>query len=166
MKAEDAKDLGDDEVLYSIRGKAPEGYYHAGTERHASKGSGYEDHQIFKKLPTQAAPEPEETPEAPIEEVAEEVPEFVPESKNMSDAKSRAKAGQDSQGQTDLGIYNEGPTSGNIYSERSRSQPKNYDFSAKTFQDNSPCKIETLVSLLVMERRIITATTMVVTYSI
>ena len=134
LSDEEVSKLDDDAVLYSIRGEAPEGWYNAGTRKHASKGAGYEDHQIFKKLPTQAAPEPEKTPEAPIEEIAEEVPEFVPESQKMSDAKSRAKAWQDSQGQTDPGVYNEGSTSGNIYSERSRSRSKNYDFSAKTFQ--------------------------------
>ena len=52
----DLKNMDDVDTLYSIRGEAPEGWYNAGTKKHASKGSGYEDHQIFKKLPTPEAP--------------------------------------------------------------------------------------------------------------
>ena len=64
VKEEDVKDLDEDAVLYSIRGEAPEGWYNAGTRKHASKGSGYQDHQIFKRLPTNA---PTNTDE-PVEE--------------------------------------------------------------------------------------------------
>ena len=51
----DVNDLEEGTVLYSIRGEAPEGWYNAGTKKHASKGSGYQDHQIFKKLPENKA---------------------------------------------------------------------------------------------------------------
>ena len=59
IKEEDVKDLDPDQELYSIRGAAPEGYYNAGTKKMYGKGAGYEDHQIFKKLPTQEAPKEE-----------------------------------------------------------------------------------------------------------
>ena len=86
--------LDDDEVLYSIRGEAPEGYYNAGTKKHYSKGAGYEDHQIFKKLPTPEAPkEKEAVVEKPIPDKVAPEPEKEPEIKTSSeyaDAKARA----------------------------------------------------------------------------
>lgn len=67
VKESDLKNMDDVDTLYSIRGEAPEGWYNAGTRKHASKGSGYEDHQIFKKLPEakkaeETKPSADETP--------------------------------------------------------------------------------------------------------
>ena len=89
------KDLDDDAVLYSPRGAAPEGWYNAGTEKHASKGSGYVDHQIFKKLPTNEAPPAEDKPvkdkpEKQTPKPKKEKP--VAPSQEVTDAKSRAAA--------------------------------------------------------------------------
>lgn len=50
---DDLKGLDSDQEIYSISGKAPEGYYSAGM---ISGGAGYEDHQVFKKLPEYQAP--------------------------------------------------------------------------------------------------------------
>ena len=47
------------EKIYSIRGEAPEGYYMAGME---DGGAGYQDHQVFKKLPEAKAPETNNEP--------------------------------------------------------------------------------------------------------
>lgn len=97
VREEDVKDLNDDAVLYSIRGEAPEGWYNAGTREHASKGSGYQDHQIFKKLPTNA---PTNTDE-PVEEKKtntdkiKDIPKTqasVPPSQEVTDAKKRVAA--------------------------------------------------------------------------
>lgn len=93
----EVKDLDDDAVLYSIRGAAPEGWYNAGTKKHATKGSGYEDHQIFKKLPTNSPVEKNE----PIEEkkadknkdkVKPKTQDAVAPSQEVTDAKNRAAA--------------------------------------------------------------------------
>lgn len=56
---DDLKDLDPDQEIYSISGKAPEGYYSAGM---ISGGAGYEDHQVFKKLPETQAPENKNEP--------------------------------------------------------------------------------------------------------
>ena len=56
------KDLDPGQEIYSISGKAPDGYYSAGM---VDGGAGYEDHQVFKKLPEAKAPE---TNNEPVEE--------------------------------------------------------------------------------------------------
>ena len=82
--------LDDDEVLY-IRGEAPEGYYN--WFQKALFKRGYEDHQIFKKLPTPEAPKEEAAVEEPIADKVVPEPEKEPEIKTSSeyaDAKARA----------------------------------------------------------------------------
>ncbi len=53
------KDLEPDQEIYSISGKAPDGYYSAGM---VDGGAGYEDHQVFKKLPEAKTPETNNEP--------------------------------------------------------------------------------------------------------
>ena len=105
VKEDDVKDLEDDAVLYSIRGEAPEGWYNAGTEKHASKGSGYEDHQIFKRLPTaEAAPAKDEPVVNKTEEKtpkAKKPKETVAPSQEVTQAKERIKAYE----ATDFGAF-------------------------------------------------------------
>ncbi len=62
VEESDLKKMDDVDTLYSIRGEAPEGWYNAGTRKHASKGSGYQDHQIFKRLPEATTPETNNEP--------------------------------------------------------------------------------------------------------
>ena len=111
VREEDVKDLDDDAVLYSVRGKAPEGWYNAGTEKHAGKGTGYQDHQIFKKLPTAEAPsedKPAPTPEPKEEEPKNEGftdPKKTQYSPQMQQARERVQAFESSQGQNDTQPY-------------------------------------------------------------
>ena len=105
------KDLDDDAVLYSPRGAAPEGWYNAGTEKHYGKGTGYVDHQIFKKLPTSEAPsedKPAPTPEPKEEEPKNEGftdPKKAEYSPQMQQARERVQAFESSQGQNDAQPY-------------------------------------------------------------
>lgn len=139
----DVKDLEDDAVLYSIRGAAPEGWYNAGTQKHASKGSGYEDHQIFKKLPEATTPE---TNNEPVEEKESkkdkdknqsktEAP--VAPSQEVTDAKQRSSAYIDEMlNGDDYGAY--GPKK-SAFAERS-SEVYN---SNQGFQDNQQTSVST-----------------------
>ena len=92
----DLKNMDDVDVLYSIRGEAPEGWYNAGTKKHAVKGSGYQDHQIFKKLPTvEAAPAEDKPVENKTEEKTPKTKkpeETVAPSQEITDAQERVKA--------------------------------------------------------------------------
>ena len=91
----DLKNMDDVDTLYSIRGEAPEGWYNAGTKKHASKGSGYQDHQIFKRLPTnEAAPSKDEPVVNKTEEKQPEPKKEKPvaPSQEVTDARTRAAA--------------------------------------------------------------------------
>ena len=98
VREEDVKDLDDDAVLYSVRGEAPEGWYNAGTAKHAGKGTGYQDHQIFKKLPTAEAAPAKDKKDKPVKKKAEEkAPEPKQEkpvapSRQVTEAKERVAA--------------------------------------------------------------------------
>ena len=92
------KDLEPDQEIYSISGKAPDGYYSAGM---VDGGAGYKDHQVFKKLPEAEAPE---TNNEPVEEKKtyndknqdiSKVQEFISPSKEITDAVQRSSAYKD-----------------------------------------------------------------------
>ena len=83
------------EKIYSIRGEAPEGYYMAGME---DGGAGYQDHQVFKKLPEAKAPE---TNNEPVEKTESnenkdkdksKAQVSVAPSQEVTEAKQRVKA--------------------------------------------------------------------------
>ena len=83
------------EKIYSIRGEAPEGYYMAGME---DGGAGYQDHQVFKKLPEAKAPEINNEP-VEKEESDKDKDKSVPKaqaaaapSQEVTEAKQRVKA--------------------------------------------------------------------------
>ncbi len=83
------------EKIYSIRGEAPEGYYMAGME---DGGAGYQDHQVFKKLPKTKAVEPKNEPVEEKEsnkDKNKDVPKAqaaVAPSQEVTEAKQRVKA--------------------------------------------------------------------------
>ena len=87
------KDLEPDQEIYSISGKAPEGYYNAGM---VDGGAGYEDHQVFKKLPEAKAPETNNEPvkETQIDKNKNKEKKFknIPPSQQVTDAKQRSAA--------------------------------------------------------------------------
>lgn len=130
VSEENVKDLEDDAVLYSIRGEAPEGWYNAGTKKHYSKGSGYEDHQIFKKLPTAQASENKNEPvkEKKVKEnknqTTPEVQAAVPPSQEVTEAKERINAYKT----TDFGAY--GPKKSAFAERSSEIYDPNEDFQA------------------------------------
>ena len=112
--------LDDDAVLYSIRGEAPEGWYNAGTRKHASKGSGYEDHQIFKKLPT-AEKKEEPTGAVPSEDDAKEVVKDVwpdQDSPALAEAKERAQNWERRDHNIESSPYGSGEYHSSSYSQR------------------------------------------------
>lgn len=116
VEESDLKNMDDVDTLYSIRGEAPEGWYNAGTKKHASKGSGYQDHQIFKRLPVNEAPanepakEKENKKDKNKDKPKTEAP--VAPSQEVTAAKERIKAFNS----TDFGAY--GPKK-SAFSERS-----------------------------------------------
>lgn len=95
LTQDDIDNLGDDAVIYSQRGEAPEGFYNAGM---TEGGAGYGDHQVFKKLPkAQAAlsnDEPVEEKENDNDKETEsriKIPLPSP-SQEVTDAKARSAA--------------------------------------------------------------------------
>jgi len=117
---DDLKNLDPEQEIYSISGKAPEGYYSAGM---TDGGAGYEDHQVFKKLPEAKAPE---TNNEPVEEKESykdknqgisKVQEFISPSKEITDAVQRSSAYKDEMQDGDqYGAYG---SKGSSFAERS-----------------------------------------------
>ena len=112
---DDLKDLDPGQEIYSISGKAPDGYYSAGM---VDGGAGYEDHQVFKKLPEAKAPE---TNNEPVEKTESDKDKnkdkskteaSVAPSQEVTAAKERIKAFNS----TDFGAY--GPKK-SAFAERS-----------------------------------------------
>ena len=92
---DDLKNLDPEQEIYSISGKAPDGYYAAGM---IDGGAGYEDHQVFKKLPEAKAPK---TNNEPVEKKESnknknkgisKVQTAAAPSEEVTDAKQRVKA--------------------------------------------------------------------------
>ena len=132
VDVDDVKDLEDDAVLFSIRGEAPEGWYNAGTKKHAVKGSGYQDHQIFKKLPTaEAAPaEPKEKKEKKKEPKTPDTSNTtdVASSQEITSAQERVKAYDQTRGS---GAYE-------IFGSQSGTENHSYGQRKASFMDRDP----------------------------
>lgn len=95
---DDLKGLDPEQEIYSISGKAPDGYYAAGM---IDGGAGYEDHQVFKKLPEAKAPETNNEPAKETKSYKDKnkgiskVQEFISPSKEVTDAVQRSSAYKD-----------------------------------------------------------------------
>lgn len=86
---DDLKDLDPDQEIYSISGKAPEGYYSAGM---ISGGAGYEDHQVFKKLPEFQAPKNKEKKSKKDKNKAPKIPGYMDPAKPVQLSNRAAEA--------------------------------------------------------------------------
>ena len=86
---DDLKNLDPDQEIYSISGKAPEGYYSAGM---VSGGAGYEDHQVFKKLPEYQAPESKKPKSKKDKNKAPKIPGYMDPAKPVQLSNRAAKA--------------------------------------------------------------------------
>lgn len=95
LTQDDIDQLGDDAVIYSQRGEAPEGFYNAGM---TEGGAGYGDHQVFKKLPKAEAPANKNEPvkekkgRKDKNQTTSKAQAAVPPSKEVTEAKQRSSA--------------------------------------------------------------------------